>query len=518
MRKTGLAGLSMLLLLLALALLGPLLTPYSPFASVGDRLAPPSAAHWLGTNSLGQDMFSGLVHGARTSLLVGFAVSLLSTVLSALLGLAAGYWRRIDPLLNGLANLLLVLPSLLLILIVTSFTGGGTLQLIAALGLLTWPGYMRLIRASVLSLKEREFVKAAYLYNAGAGYIFLKHLLPFLKPLLAAKFILSFRMAILSEASLSFLGIGDPNRASWGKMLQEAFQANETWLTNVWSWTVLPPMIALLVATTSLALLAEGIHGRLKPIVQQREPDQAEMEEGWDNGTGAAADTARGLVARRLKVQLGGAVIVQPSSFILASGSVTALVGESGSGKTTLARALYGLLPRDAFTGEIIYLGDDGPSELRRWRDAAWVPQDPRASMNPLLKIGKQFDEVLNHKTPKEERRRQAEKALQEVQLGDEVLERYPHELSGGMLSRVAIALALLNQPSLLIADEPTAALDPIVGRETAELLLRKVREHQMILLLITHDWKLAAHAADRILWLEDGRLSEFQQGEQGIK
>ncbi len=199
MNKARWIGFAVLLLFAVAALTGPLLVSSSPFEIDADRFLPPSAGHWLGTNSLGQDVFSGLVYGARTTLLVGLCVSLLSTLLSGLLGLIAGYSRRLDPVLNALANMLLVLPPLLLILIVASFTGGGTWQLILTLGLLTWPSFMRLIRASVLSLKEREFVRASRLFGGGTFYVLRHHLLPFLWPLLRTKFILSFRQAVTIE-------------------------------------------------------------------------------------------------------------------------------------------------------------------------------------------------------------------------------------------------------------------------------------------------------------------------------
>lgn len=510
-QKMALCGLGLFIMA---AVFGPLIAHDSPFSIDGERLMAPSASHWLGTNTIGQDLFTQFVYGARTTLLIGAMVTLISTFLSTSLGLIAGYSSRIDTVLNAAANMLMVLPSLLLILIVASFTGGGTWQLILTLGLLTWPGYMKLIRASVLSLKEREFVKAAQLYQGGSLYIIRKHLLPFIWPLIRTKFIVSFKTAVAMEASLSFLGIGNPNVPSWGKMLQHAFSQGETFMTASWQWTVLPPALAILVVTIALALLGES--GQVKSgaaevsLRKKKSIVLASVETDGEVERTAAIDV------QNLSVCYGKRTVIHSLSFEVASGEVTALIGESGSGKTTLARTLYGLMPPEAVTGEIAIAGkpvyQEQGTALQRWLDAAFIFQDPRSSFDPLLTIGAQFYEtMLLHKTM-EEKRCAAASVLREVHLDEQVLKQYPHELSGGMLSRALIALALVNHPKVLIADEPTGALDPITKREVLELLSRKVREHQMTLLFITHDISAALHMADEIILLREGRIADERE------
>lgn len=512
MRWPKLTGALLLGLFIAAAIFGPMLASYTPFAIDGERLTPPSADHWLGTNTLGQDIFSQFVHGARTTLFIGLMVTIISTVLSAAFGLMAGYSTKLDGVFNSIANMLMVLPSLLLILIVASFTGGGTWQLIFTLGLLTWPGYMKLIRASVLSLKEREFIKAAQLYGGGTWYVLRKHVLSFIWPLIRTKFILSFKMAVTMEASLSFLGIGDPNVPSWGKMLQSAFAQSTTLLTDAWQWTVLPPTVGLLLVTTALALLGESNQGSMAFIASLRRKKSRVLPPVVCSAGEVAANGLAAVTVKELSVTYGDKTIIHPVSFEVAAGSVTALIGESGSGKTSMARALYGLLPEQAVAGEALVSGKkiygaSGHESLQRWLDAAYIFQDPRTSFDPLLRIGTQFYEAMLLQKTKEEKRKAAAQALREVQLDETVLERFPHELSGGMLSRALIALALINRPSVLIADEPTGALDPIVKREVLDLLVNKVREHHMTLLLITHDIPSAIQLADQIMLLENGRL-----------
>ncbi|QAY68531.1 ABC transporter ATP-binding protein [Paenibacillus protaetiae] len=234
------------------------------------------------------------------------------------------------------------------------------------------------------------------------------------------------------------------------------------------------------------------------------------------NGEADAPHPASGetpaVEAIRLAAYYGDTEALKPVSFTAAAGSITALIGPSGSGKTTLARALYGLLPERRtsgtarLNGKPVYGAAPGEAPVR-WHDAAFIFQDPQASFHPLMTIGRQFAEVQPPKLTAAANRAAAAKALSEVQLAEHVLDRYPHELSGGMLSRAMIALALLNHPRVLIADEPTAALDPIVKREVLELLAAKTREHQMALILITHDIKAAYYMADRVLELKDGAL-----------
>lgn len=521
------AGVILFSIFVLVALFGPFITN-SPFAIDGDRLLPPSKQYWLGTNAIGQDIFSQLVYGARMALFIGLMVTLISTFLSASLGLVAGYSKRLDPFLNGLANMLLVLPSLLLILIVASFTGGGTWQLILTLGLLTWPGYMKLIRASVLSLKEREFVKASQLYNGKTSYILYYHLLPFIWPLVRTKFILSFRSAVAMEASLSFLGIGDPSTVSWGKMLQDAFSRTQTFITNEWQWMIVPPAASILLVTIALALIGERkmAGNQFSAMLNRKESRVMQIEEiepqknKEETGKKKVAPSCQladdielkaSIIVRDLKVTFGEKTIIYPISFDMRQGSIISLVGESGSGKTTMARTIYGLLPHESVEGTVMIDGhhiyNDGQTyTMQRWIDAAYIFQDPRNSFNPIMTIGQQFYETMRLQASKVEKHAAAIAALAEVQLDAGIMTLYPHQLSGGMLSRALIALALVNKPRVLLADEPTGALDPIVKREVFDLLVSKVKKYQMTLLLITHDIPAALHISDEIIVIQDGK------------
>ena len=479
-----------------LALIGPLLSPYSATDYSGAMFETPSALHWLGTNRLGQDIFSQLLYGTRTSVMIGLCIALCSTALSVFLGLAAGYLPKFDKFINGLANILMVLPNLLLILLVVAFTGAGVIQLVIILSLLSWPGYMRIIRSSVLTLKEREFVKASMLFGGSSFYVLRSHILPQLRPIIKTKFIMTFQSAILTEAGLAFLGLGDPNVISWGSMLNTAFSQTSIFLTGQWTWIVLPPVFMLLITTISLAFLLEKKQKKslkikkktVVPATQERLPH---------------------LSCHLESVAYEGKTIVENINFTIKRGEIVSLIGPSGSGKTTIARALYGLLPAENWIGDVTYDGDSVRKESFKnkhyWKTCSFIYQDARAAFNPVLRLKEQFLETGISLE-------QAEKSVEEVALNKSILDKYPHECSGGMLSRALIALALVHKPAFVIADECTSALDCIFKKEIVELLEDKVRSHGISLLFITHDLDVAYAISDRIFNLADKQLMKEVQ------
>lgn len=297
---------------------------------------------------------------------------------------------------------------------------------------------------------------------------------------------------------------------------------------------IVPPAVAILFVTIALALIGESkMTGNPFAARLNRKDSRVVPEKEVEHTTGCeescvekvslgrhlevAGEQPSAIVVRDLKVTYGGKSIIYPISFEVKQGSITSLVGESGSGKTTMARTIYGLVPDEAVDGTVMLGGhhiymNGVPCTMQRWIDAAYIFQDPRNSFNPIMTIGQQFYETMRLQTGKEQKQAAAVAALVEVQLGAHVMSLYPHQLSGGMLSRALIALALVNKPKVLIADEPTGALDPIVKREVFDLLVSKVKEYQMTLLLITHDIPAALHISDNIIVLQDGVQIEGEQ------
>ncbi|WP_042351660.1 ATP-binding cassette domain-containing protein [Bacillus massiliigorillae] len=482
-----------LLMIIGMAVFSPFLSMHDPFTFESGSYLSLSFEHWLGTNKLGQDVWSQLLAGTRTSLLIGLLVACFSTALSVILGLLAGYIPWLDRLINGVANVLLVLPSLLLILLFISFTGGGMVQLVVVLSLLSWPGYMRLIRSAVLSLKEREFVKTATMFGGSPLYVLRKHLLPHITPFMKAKFILSFRTAILTESGLAFLGLGDPNFVSWGSMLNAAFSEPSIYLSNAWIWIVLPPVLMLIITTISLAFLMEERSMKRK----KAKPIEVVKQEN---------EPVDGLCCKDVTVSFNQQQVVKNVSFRVKPGEIVSIIGPSGSGKTTLARAMYGLLPAHQWTGDVRYnavsVRNSQFSQEHYWRTCSFIYQDARAAFNPLLTLKEQFMEMG---VTEEE----AKHAVEQVSLPGHVLEKYPFECSGGMLSRAMIALAFVNEPDVVIADECTSALDPILKKEIVQLLEDKVHRSEVSLIFITHDLDVAYAISNRTFRIDNHMLKE---------
>jgi peptide/nickel transport system permease protein len=251
-----------------IAILGPLLAPDDPRASSVDVLAAPSASHLLGTTENGSDVLSQLLVGARVSIVVGFAAALISSALGALVGLVGGYFGGwTDRGLDAMENWFLVLPTLPLMIVLTRLLSPSLFVLIMVIGLTSWAGTGRIVRAQVLTLRERAFVERARALGAGDGYIIRTHILPNTLPLIFANTVLIVAVAILSEAALAFLGLGDPNSISWGTMLQHAFDSGAP-SAGAW-WYVVPPGLCLTVLVLAIALLGYQFEEQVNPRLQE---------------------------------------------------------------------------------------------------------------------------------------------------------------------------------------------------------------------------------------------------------
>jgi peptide/nickel transport system permease protein len=263
----GRLGLGVLGLFVFIAVFGGVLAPDDPDASGLEVLAGISSDHWLGTTENGSDVFSQLLVGARVSIIVGFAAAAISTLLGATVGLAGGYFGGwTDRVLDALENWFLVIPTLPLMVVLARLLDPSLTVLIAVIGLTSWAGTGRIVRAQVLTLRERAFVERARALGASDWYILRTHILPNTLPLIFANTVLIVAVAILSEAALAFLGLGDPTRISWGSMLENAFESGAP-SAGAW-WYVIPPglCITLLVLSVSMLgfLFEEYVNPRLR--------------------------------------------------------------------------------------------------------------------------------------------------------------------------------------------------------------------------------------------------------------
>lgn len=262
-------GLLIVITLTVMAVFAPRLSPYDPRARVDKPFLPPSTAHRLGTNDIGQDILSELIYGARVSLLVGAVAALVALVIGTTVGLLAGYYpRRFGPLLMRLVDVILVLPFLPLLIILAAYLGRNLLNTTLIIGVLIWAGSARVIRAQVLTITRQEYVEAARALGARDRHILLRHILPQVLLLAIGQFVQATSAAILLEASLSFLGLGDPLQKSWGSVLYWA-QVRGAFLTPAWLWWVLPPGLLIGAASLGFAMIGFALEQIINPRLRQ---------------------------------------------------------------------------------------------------------------------------------------------------------------------------------------------------------------------------------------------------------
>lgn len=265
----GWVGLGLLTMLLVMALGAPWLAPYDPARLSGKPFEPPSPAHLLGTNDIGQDILSELIFGARVSLLIGVLSALIAIGIGTTVGLLAGFYRGIvGTILMRAVDVMLIIPVFPLMVLLAAYLGQSLWNLVAVIGLLGWARPARIIRAQVLSLTERDYVTAARAIGARNARIVVRHVLPGVLSLALAQFVMAASSAILTEAGLSFLGLGDPTQKSWGSMLYYA-QARNAFLSGAWLWWVLPPGLMIAASVLGFALSGFAFEDALNPQLQQ---------------------------------------------------------------------------------------------------------------------------------------------------------------------------------------------------------------------------------------------------------
>jgi peptide/nickel transport system permease protein len=267
----GRAGLFFLMALLLLAAAAPLVCVHSHQAASGPALTPPGTDHWMGTDDLGVDLWAQVCFGARVSLLVGIGTALLAGLGGALAGILAGYcggWT--DRVLMRLIDILLVLPDLPVMIVLAAFFGPSVWTVIGVLSAFSWVFTARIVRARVLSLKQRRFIQAAEAYGAGTFYLMRRHFLPEIMPLAAVGMIRLAGRAIVAEAGLSFLGLGDPTSRSWGFIIHHALSFEGIYYTHFWKWWLIFPWLALTLVVLALALIGKDLEQAADPRMRTR--------------------------------------------------------------------------------------------------------------------------------------------------------------------------------------------------------------------------------------------------------
>jgi len=512
-----------LLILAVAAALASLTAPQDPqLQDLSHVLAGPSGPHWLGTDRLGRDVLSRLLVGARVTLFDVVVATLVFLALGVPLGVAAGYrGRLLDRIVVRFADLVLAVPGIVVLLMVVAVFPGSDIATMVALGVIGCPALLRIVRGSTVAIRGELYVKAAQLSGLGTPAILRRHVLPRIAGPIIMQTSLFCATALLAESGLSFLGLTRPETRgpSWGNMVGEASSA-----MSQNPWLLVPTGGALMLTVMAFGLVGDAVRdatmerGESAASLLPHRPRRRRTDEPMEpSGTKAAP----ALSVRGLTVTLGGTTVVRDVTFDVAAGEAVGIVGESGCGKSITARAILGLLPAGgAITaGSVVFDGRDltvlSERELNRFRGAgiAFISQDPASSLDPTFNIGSQLREVIrrHHPQPRRQAQSEAERLLRLVRLPDPagVLRRRPGELSGGMAQRVCIAMALAARPSLLIADEPTTALDVTVQAEILALLRDLQHRFGMAVLLITHDWGVLADKCERAVVMYAGEVVE---------
>lgn len=501
------------------AILAPWLAPYDPAARSGKPFSAPGAGHLLGTNDMGQDILSGLIYGTRISLMVGVAAAVIATAVGTFVGLTAGYsggW--LDALLMRFVDVMLSLPFLPLVIVIGVFFGGGVGTQIAVISAVLWAIPARELRPQILSARRRANVEAASVMGAGSWYILRRHLIPLVAPLLAPQLVRAANVAILTESSLSFLGLGQTGPPSWGTILYYA-QSRGALLTDAWRWWVLPPGLGIALTVTALALMGYALEERSQPKLHR----QGRQKRVLPRGVPSDISTDHVLEAKSITVgyEREGTLSLALAGVTLRveKGEAVGLVGVSGSGKTTLVGAAFGSIrfPARLISGSISLVGQDlasvSKAKLRelRGRDVALIPQNAMGALNPVVRVGKQIAEAItaHDDCSKADAARRAQSLLELVGIPGSRESAFPHELSGGMRQRVVLAMAMAHRPALLIADEPTTGLDPVVRKEFLDLLVRLRIDFGMAILLISHDLGAVLGLVDRLVVIDAGEVIE---------
>lgn len=502
-------------------------------------------AYLLGSDNLGRDLFSRIVYGSRISLTIGFVATAISLFLAVLFGGLSGYFGGItDWSIMRFAEFFMLIPSLYFILFLRSLlntkmdSGTSYMVITLILALVGWPSSARTIRGMVHAIKREEFVINASLEGIPTFVIIFKYIIPQVTSLLIVSTALSVPGFIMSETTLSYLGLGinDP-AVSWGSLINRDISTLSNLKNFPW---LLYPVLMLLLVTLAFNFLGDALRDFYDPynaVFTKKKKNGSSRIKSFVNQKCVDSEKGNLLSIKNLSVvfsvlrgtKLVSVYGVRDVSFSVKKGEILGIVGESGSGKSVSTTAIPGLLPSNAvMSGNIFYDGVDLTSlsqdELRKYRGSriSLIFQEPGRSFDPLQNIGSVFYETFRKSEPnitKDEAFAKAINLLTEVGLPDpeKRLISYPHQFSGGQLQRIGIALAIAQDCELLIADEPTTALDVTIQAQIISLLLRLKEQRKLSIIFISHDIDLVAKISDRIAVMYGGKIMEIGSASQII-
>ena len=534
-------------LLIVCAVFAPVLSPHDPLEITMSYQAP-TGEHWFGTDNLGRDVLSRVLYGARYSLVIGLSSIVFALIVGSLIGALAAVTRTwISELIMRVIDVFMSVPGIALAAVFVSILGQSMIGIIISIGVLYVPQIARIVRANIISEYGKDYVRAVIVSGARAPWILFKHVTRNIAAPVMVFTTLSVADAIVFEASLSFINAGIPEPTpTWGNILSSAKAGV---IFGYW-WQAMFPGLAIMITVLCLNILSEGITDAMvaaptAPVTKSAADAEAERREdrfltdpvaAYREQAESLADSLAALKEAELKrtdrfeptstaapvievkdlcikfPRHGDVNVVDHVSFSVRPGETMGLVGESGCGKSITSLAIMGLLdPKAEISGEILFDGKNlvgmSPKEHNalRGHEIAMVYQDALSSLNPSMLIKAQMKQLTSRGGT-----RSAEELLELVGLDPKrTLESYPHELSGGQRQRVLIAMALTRDPKLIIADEPTTALDVTVQKQVIDLLNELREKLGFAMIFVSHDLALVAKVAHSITVMYAGQVVE---------
>lgn len=546
MKTSSKIALVILVAVVLISILAPIIAPYDPYA-IGMARQAPDAAHIFGTDDKGRDILSRILYGGRISLIIGFGSVLFALVLGSIVGALAAVSRKaVSEVIMRILDIIMSVPGIALAAVLVTILGNSVPAIIFSIGFMYTPQIARIVRANIVSEYGEDYVRAVIVSGARAPWILMKHVLRNCAAPIMVFTVTLVADAIIFEASLTFLsaGIAEPT-PTWGNILADARAGV---LSGRW-WQALYPGIAIMLTCLALNILSEGITDAMAaapsaPVDTENSESRREADLLVADPVRAYKEQAESLAARLAalrEVELartdrrvpdysvepllqvknlsigfprhGDVNVVDNVSFDVRPGQCMALVGESGCGKSITTKTIMNLLPDTArIQGEVLYKGQDllklSPEEHRKLlgTEIAMVYQDSLSALNPSMLISAQMKQLTSRGGT-----RSAEELLELVGLDPKrTLESYPHELSGGQCQRVIIAMALTRDPSLVICDEPTTALDVTVQKQVIKLLNDLQKKLGFAMIFVSHDLALVAEVASEITVMYAGQVVEF--------
>jgi peptide/nickel transport system permease protein len=557
-RPVSVGAMIFLALLAFVTIFGAVLAPYDPNAgSLQQILAPPSAEHPLGADSAGRDVLSRLLTATQISVAAALLATVTALVIGVVAGLLAGYYRGwLDMVTSWFTSLVMALPGIVILLAARTILGPSIWLAMLVFGIILSPAYFRLVYAAVSSVRNELYVDAARVSGLSDSRIIGRHILSVVRAPIIIQSAIIAGIAIAVQSGLEFLGLGDLAVPTWGAMLNDAF-------VNIYQAPILMlwPALAISLTCIALTLVANG----MRDVLERTETGRRRRRRLVTTRTGSISTVTTSLSlsgadsnaledieivdeepaiihpddeasARRtgrpilqvkdLRVaygqgRAGSTEVVHGVSLEVRAGEVHGLVGESGSGKTQTAFAILGVLPRggEITGGSIVFDGQelsDGSGQAYRGirgKRIAYIPQEPMSNLDPSFRIGFQLVQPLRETLglSKREATAKALELLARVGIPDpkRTFRAYPFEISGGMAQRVLIAGAVSTQPDLIIADEPTTALDVTVQAEVLDLIRDLQHEQGMAVLLVTHNFGVVSDLCDRVTVMQHGSFVE---------